>query len=140
MNETRVIQTPHRNPIYEAHIGGDKKWTRFRSFHDPSIFRIRIHEKPGSKPQKPVSWWAPLFGIPSEPDYLNIETSSSVAPESNGSGQDPGQKLRRRGCLTEEKAKELRKKIAEASTFHEVMYHSAIASRLASDISGRIKE
>ncbi|KAF3598538.1 hypothetical protein F2Q69_00038601 [Brassica cretica] len=28
MNETRVTQTPHCNPIYEAHIGGDKKWTR----------------------------------------------------------------------------------------------------------------
>ncbi|KAH0925968.1 hypothetical protein HID58_018224 [Brassica napus] len=70
-------------------------------------------KNPDPNRKKPVSWWAPLFGIPSEPDYLNIETSSSVAPESNGS---------------------------EASTFHEVMYHSAIASRLASDISGRIKE
>ncbi|KAL0722682.1 hypothetical protein Bca4012_037281 [Brassica carinata] len=95
---------------------------------------------PDPNRKKTVSWWAPLFGIPSEPDYLNIETSSAVAPESNGSGQDPGQKLRRRGCLTEEKARELRKKIAEASTFHEVMYHSAIASRLASDISGRVKD
>ncbi|KAJ0250434.1 hypothetical protein HA466_0137680 [Hirschfeldia incana] len=103
-------------------------------------------KNPDPNRKKNVSWWAPLFGIPSEPDYLNnIETSSSssssvAAPEPNGSGQDPGQKLRRRGCLTEEKARELRKKIAEASTFHEVMYHSAIASRLASDISGRVKD
>ncbi|KAL0757623.1 hypothetical protein Bca101_095291 [Brassica carinata] len=29
MNETRVTQTPHRNPIYEAHIGGDKMDTCF---------------------------------------------------------------------------------------------------------------
>lgn len=98
-------------------------------------------KNPDPNRKKTVSWWAPLFGIPSEPDYLNIETpSSSVAPEPSGSGQDPGQKLRCRGCLTEEKARELRKKIAEASTFHEVMYHSAIASRLASDISGRVKD
>uniref|UniRef100_A0A1J3JS03 Uncharacterized protein n=1 Tax=Noccaea caerulescens TaxID=107243 RepID=A0A1J3JS03_NOCCA len=88
-------------------------------------------KNPDSNRKKSVSWWAPLFGISSDPDYLNIE-SSSVTPES---GQDPVQKLRR-GCLTEEKARQLRKKIAEASTFHEVMYHSAIASRLASDISG----
>jgi hypothetical protein len=98
-------------------------------------------KNPDSNRKKSVSWWAPLFGISSDPDYLNIE-SSSVSPESNpgridisGSGQDSGQKLRR-GCLTEEKARQLRKKIAEASSFHEVMYHSAIASRLASDISG----
>ena len=40
-----------------------------------------------------------------------------------------------RGCFTEEKAKQLRKKMMESSAFHDVMYHSAIASRLASDIS-----
>ncbi|XP_024005951.1 uncharacterized protein LOC18011188 [Eutrema salsugineum] len=102
-------------------------------------------KNPDSNRKKSVNWWAPLFGLSSNPDYLNIEISS-VNPESNlgktdisGSGQDSGQKLRR-GCLTEEKARQLRKKIAEASTFHEVMYHSAIASRLASDISCRVED
>nr|GEX43528.1 hypothetical protein [Tanacetum cinerariifolium] len=37
-------------------------------------------------------------------------------------------------CFTEEKAKQLRMKTVEMSNFHDVMYHSAIASRLASDI------
>ncbi|GAB4842045.1 Boron transporter 4 [Ancistrocladus abbreviatus] len=41
-----------------------------------------------------------------------------------------------RGCPTEEKAKQLRTKTIESSTFHETMYHSAIVSRLASDLSG----
>lgn len=104
-------------------------------------------KKPDPNRKRSVSWWAPLFGLSSDPDYLNIE-SSVVVTESNpdtiigisGSGHDSGQRLRRRGCLTEEKAKQLRRKIAEASTFHDVMYHSAIASRLASDISDRVED
>ncbi|XP_010462122.1 PREDICTED: uncharacterized protein LOC104742775 [Camelina sativa] len=102
-------------------------------------------KNPDSNRKKSASWWAPLFGLSPDPDYLNIDGSgSSVNPDSNpdkkdisGSGQT--QKLRR-GCLTEEKAKQLRRKIAEASTFHDVMYHSAIASRLASDLSGRVED
>lgn len=39
------------------------------------------------------------------------------------------------GCFTEEKAKQLRRKTAEGYAFHDVMYHSAIASRLATDVS-----
>ncbi|EOA38678.1 hypothetical protein CARUB_v10010650mg [Capsella rubella] len=104
-------------------------------------------KNPDSNRKKSASWWAPLFGISSEPDYLNIQGSvsgSTVDPDSipdkidvSGSGQT--QKLRR-GCLTEEKAKQLRRKTAEASTFHDVMYHSAIASRLASDLSSRVED
>ncbi|CAH8255446.1 unnamed protein product [Arabidopsis lyrata] len=98
---------------------------------------------PGPNRKKSASWWAPLFGLPSDPNYLNIESSgSAVNPESNPGKPDisgSGQKFRR-GCLTEEKAKQLRRKTAEASTFHDVMYHSAIASRLASDISDRVED
>ncbi|XP_010479791.1 PREDICTED: uncharacterized protein LOC104758595 [Camelina sativa] len=102
-------------------------------------------KNPDSNRKKSASWWAPLFGLSPDPEYLNIDGSgSSVSSDSNpdkkdisGSGQT--QKLRR-GCLTEEKAKQLRRKIAEASTFHDVMYHSAIASRLASDLSGRVED
>ncbi|KAI3512652.1 hypothetical protein L1887_19970 [Cichorium endivia] len=42
----------------------------------------------------------------------------------------------RAGCFTEEKAKQLRMKTVETVNFHDMMYHSAIASRLASDVSG----
>ncbi|CAD6334434.1 unnamed protein product [Miscanthus lutarioriparius] len=36
-----------------------------------------------------------------------------------------------RGVMTEEKARELRARMAQTESFHDAMYHSAIASRLA---------
>ncbi|XP_010535132.1 PREDICTED: uncharacterized protein LOC104810503 [Tarenaya hassleriana] len=100
------------------------------------------------KPTSSVSWWAPLFGWPSDPDYVNTDNSSMSHESGPGkieipeSGQDPGRPGHRftPGCFTEEKAKQLRRKIAEGSAFHDVMYHSAIASRLASDVSGRVEK
>ncbi|XP_019155897.1 PREDICTED: uncharacterized protein LOC109152699 [Ipomoea nil] len=72
------------------------------------------------------NWFTPLFGWASNPDYIQqASTSCSGAPKFQP------------GCFTEEKAKELRKMTVETSTFHDIMYHSAIASRLASDVSGR---
>ena len=38
------------------------------------------------------------------------------------------------GGFTEEKAKQLRRKTMESASFHDIMYHSSIASRLASDV------
>lgn len=57
----------------------------------------------------------------------------------SGSDQEPGRPRSRfaLGSFTEEKAKQLRRKTLEGSTFHDIMYHSAIASRLALDGSGR---
>ncbi|MCL7036224.1 hypothetical protein MKW94_019873 [Papaver nudicaule] len=68
------------------------------------------------------NWWTPIFGWKSEPDY--IENSSKPS----GSGKFTP------GCFTEEKAKQLRIKAMESANFHDIMYHSAIASRLASDV------
>ncbi|KFK35775.1 hypothetical protein AALP_AA4G034400 [Arabis alpina] len=109
-------------------------------YSTPITIRASSGSKPDPNRKRSVSWWAPLFGLPSEPDYFNTVDSNPVkTTDLTGSGQDSGQRYRR-GCLTEEKAKELRKKIAEASNFHDVMYHSAIANRLASDISDRVKD
>ncbi|KAK7294119.1 hypothetical protein RJT34_17002 [Clitoria ternatea] len=104
------------------------------TFFRPTLVRASAapSAKPDSNNKRPVSsnWWAPLFGWPTEPDYLN--------PSKNA---DPEREMGRprsnfaRGCFTEEKARELRKKTVETSTFHDIMYHSAIASRLASDVS-----
>ncbi|KAL1202518.1 hypothetical protein V5N11_025079 [Cardamine amara subsp. amara] len=108
-----------------------------------AISSIRASSEPGSvrKPDpsskrtvSSASWWAPLFGWSSEPDYVN-NNSASVNKESD---LDKTDKRSLRCSLTEEKAKQLRRKTAEASTFHDVMYHSAIASRLASDV--RVKK
>ncbi|EPS72874.1 hypothetical protein M569_01885, partial [Genlisea aurea] len=72
------------------------------------------------------NWWTPLFGWSSEPDYV---AGSKSEPDSG----DESERSSFTGCFTEKKAKELRKRTAETSSFHDKMYHSAIAARLASD-------
>ncbi|GJR50872.1 hypothetical protein Tco_1401393 [Tanacetum coccineum] len=75
-------------------------------------------------------WWAPLFGgVPSDPDYITQPTTTDTSSSSSNKFAP--------GCFTEEKAKQLRMKTVEMSNFHDVMYHSAIASRLASDVTGK---
>ncbi|KAH7547358.1 uncharacterized protein LOC125420996 [Ziziphus jujuba] len=90
------------------------------------------------------NWWTPVFGWSSDPDYIGNTTSSGGPSQNPRAMPDPaeaesGRPPRSRfsaGCFTEDKAKQLRRKTLESSTFHDVMYHSAIASRLASDLSG----
>ncbi|XP_057768404.1 uncharacterized protein LOC130988539 [Salvia miltiorrhiza] len=85
--------------------------------------------------QKSPKWWAPLFGFSSEPDYMNPVPDGKKGAESEWK---PAAKTRLApGCFTEEKARQFRKMTCDASSFHETMYHSAIASRLASDFSDR---
>ncbi|WCJ40629.1 hypothetical protein M5689_021541 [Euphorbia peplus] len=91
--------------------------------------------KPNQNRHKPPSatWWAPLFGWSSDPDYVT-SGAADPQPEAVPEVDRPRSKFSL-GGFTEEKAKQLRKKTAESSSFHDIMYHSAIASRLASDIS-----
>lgn len=98
------------------------------------------------KPTSGSSWWTPLFGWSSEPDYIDSGSSSSAirtgpVREISGLKSDPETGRCRSkfqpGGFTEDKAKELRRKTMQSSNFHDIMYHSAIASRLASDVSGR---
>ncbi|XP_027168928.1 uncharacterized protein LOC113768675 [Coffea eugenioides] len=90
----------------------------------------------------PSNWWPPLFGWSSDPDYIQGSNSESNQESGEIQGHSEreasGRPTRSKfglGCFTEDKAKELRKKTMESSTFHDIMYHSAIASRLASDAS-----
>lgn len=110
----------------------------------PSLNRVNpdsTREKPTSGSSS-ASWWTPLFGWSSEPDYVVDSGSTKAGPPKEVSGlkSDP-ETVRTRtkfqGCFTADKAKELRRKTRESSNFHDVMYHSAIASRLASDVSDR---
>ncbi|KAJ0759761.1 hypothetical protein HanPI659440_Chr04g0140101 [Helianthus annuus] len=93
-------------------------------------------------------WWTPLFGWSSDPDYIHNSSSTTVIEGSESVTEtldlDKRDECRSRsgsgsrftpGGFTEEKAKQLRMKTVETN-FHDVMYHSAIASRLASDVSG----
>uniref|UniRef100_A0A0E0DMR5 Uncharacterized protein n=1 Tax=Oryza meridionalis TaxID=40149 RepID=A0A0E0DMR5_9ORYZ len=73
-------------------------------------------------------WWAPLLGWSGKADYIEAPAPATAAEEGLGS------EARRRpfvGGLTEEKARELRARMVETESFHDAMYHSAIASRLA---------
>ncbi|XP_057966761.1 uncharacterized protein LOC131156983 [Malania oleifera] len=102
------------------------------------------HPKPDRKSSS-SNWLSPLFGWPAEPDYIDSAPASTKADLSAGSEVKSEPDLVRkavrsrfsRGCFTEEKAKQLRMMTTETDSFHDAMYHSAIASRLASDFSNR---
>ena len=111
-------------------------------FFRPTMIRASAGSpgKPDPRNRKPVSsnWWAPLFGWPADPDYMGpLQKASDKSDPEREVGLDLGRPRSKftAGCFTEKKAKELRKKTVETSTFHDIMYHSAIASRLASDVS-----
>jgi hypothetical protein len=74
-------------------------------------------------------WWAPLLGWSGQPDYIDAQPAPPPAPEEE---QRETPAARRFGVLTEEKARQLRMRMMETESFHDAMYHSAIASRLAS--------
>ncbi|BAT76401.1 hypothetical protein LR48_Vigan01g263000 [Vigna angularis] len=87
-----------------------------------------------------ANWWTPIFGWSSEPDYIESSSKESntqpaeleAVPAATDSKRP---KPRFAGGFTEEKAKQLRMKTTKS--FHDTMYHSAIASRLASDFKAR---
>nr|GMC92196.1 Transcription activator of gluconeogenesis [Ipomoea batatas] len=106
---------PLRPPIVTARAGSGNRKTDASS----------------RKSSSSSNWWSPLFGLSGEPDYLRtVESKTDPDP-------DPKQARTRfsPGAFTEEKAKQLRRLTMETSSFHDVMYHSAIASRLASDFT-----
>ncbi|KAF7051382.1 hypothetical protein CFC21_059618 [Triticum aestivum] len=72
-------------------------------------------------------WWAPLLGWSGQADYIDAQPAPALEED-----RDRAAGMRRFGVLTEEKARQLRLRMMETESFHDVMYHSAIASRLAS--------
>ncbi|MFS7916941.1 hypothetical protein Hanom_Chr03g00183241 [Helianthus anomalus] len=101
------------------------------------------HQSPDS--QRKNNWWTPLFGWSSEPDYINsgntdknrTNNSTLSARSSANSGSDPVKSRISPVKFTDEKARKLRMLTSETESFHDAMYHSAIASRFASDFSDR---
>ncbi|KAK4254666.1 hypothetical protein QN277_010015 [Acacia crassicarpa] len=88
------------------------------------------------------SWWTPIFGWSSEPDYIdsnnnNKATDLSEKSESVTASKSKTGKPRFAGCFTEDKARQLRLMTMETEISHDTMYHSAIATRLASDFKNR---
>uniref|UniRef100_A0A0A0K8X0 Uncharacterized protein n=1 Tax=Cucumis sativus TaxID=3659 RepID=A0A0A0K8X0_CUCSA len=124
--------------------------TNFAVFHPAPITASSSSSSSSSsgkyQPNRPNAaapkWWSPIFGWSSEPDYV-VSSAAEVQSIQNADPELHGGRIRSRfapGCFTEEKAKLLRMKTRESSTFHDIMYHSAIASRLASDLSDRSKK
>ncbi|PUZ64250.1 hypothetical protein GQ55_3G129100 [Panicum hallii var. hallii] len=72
-------------------------------------------------------WWAPLLGWSGKADYL--EAPAPVVVQDGAAAAAARRQFV--GGLTEEKARELRARMAQTESFHDAMYHSAIASRLA---------
>ncbi|GLU09771.1 hypothetical protein SLE2022_266130 [Rubroshorea leprosula] len=111
---------------------------------------IRVSAVPGHpaqdssrrKSSSSANWWAPLFGVSPEPDYIDSEPKEVSRKNRNGEA-DPEQEQKSArprfapGGFTEEKARQLRLLTTETSSFHDAMYHSAIASRLASEFKSR---
>ncbi|XP_028753855.1 uncharacterized protein LOC114713391 [Neltuma alba] len=101
------------------------------------------HRRPDQDRRKGSSsnWWTPIFGWSSEPDYIDSNNNKTAdlpeKPESVTVSKSKAGKPRFAGCLTEDKARRLRLMTMETETFHDTMYHSAIASRLASDFKTR---
>lgn len=109
----------------------------FTTFKPTVVHASAGKPDPNTKKSGSPNWWAPLFGWSTYPDYMtNGRISSSEKYDENIKMLDPIQPRSRfgPGCFTEDKARQLRKKTVETSTFHDIMYHSAIASRLASDL------
>ncbi|CAL9211091.1 unnamed protein product [Musa hybrid cultivar] len=121
----------------------------------PAVIRASAAEGRGRRkgPAKSVAgggggnnWWVPLFGWSAEPDYIDGAGAGAGPAEDSpkkGATASAGEEERRRpagrrfAAFTEEKARELRMRSMETEAFHDVMYHSAIASRLASDLPRR---
>ncbi|PSS13820.1 Transcription activator of gluconeogenesis [Actinidia chinensis var. chinensis] len=104
-----------------------------------------VHQKPDAHRRKssPSNWWSPIFGWSSDPDYIDSdpEEEAKAKAERGKSGSDsapdPARSRFAPGSFTAEKARRLRMMTTETASFHDVMYHSAIASRLASDFKDR---
>eukprot|EP01018_Ginkgo_biloba_P012273 Gb_00704 [translate_table: standard] len=87
----------------------------------------------GKKP-----WWAPIFGMQpsSNNDHKTSTVATNVTTAAVGCGSlevapEANPKVPRRAVFTAKKARLLRKELRATETWHDLMYHSAIASRLA---------
>ncbi|KAL8117307.1 hypothetical protein AgCh_015277 [Apium graveolens] len=97
---------------------------------------VAVSRRNLSTPASSNAWWTSLFGWSSDPDYLSGSGPEDPNVGESGAPVKQSGSRFRVGCFTEEKAKQMRMKTGESANSHE-MYHSAIASRLASDVSDR---
>ncbi|XP_020231606.1 uncharacterized protein LOC109812130 [Cajanus cajan] len=94
----------------------------------------------GRRRTSSANWWTPLFGWSSEPDYIDSNNNNNKPAKLEAvpaARESKTARPRFAGGFTEEKARQFRKMTVGTDSFHDTMYHSAIASRLASDFEAR---
>ncbi|KAE8677162.1 hypothetical protein F3Y22_tig00111542pilonHSYRG00066 [Hibiscus syriacus] len=101
-----------------------------------------VRRKSSVSPPSSSNWWSPLFGLSNEPDYFGSDGKTEVEEKrevesKSETAQKPARSKFSRGRFTEDKARQLRMMTTNTESFHDAMYHSAIASRLASDFNDR---
>ena len=108
---------------------------RASAIPNPSPSSDNARPKPSSAGSP--SWWTPLFGYSPEPDYITAGSPQPEKPKPAEKASPPARFAP--GCFTEEKAKRFRMLTKDMDLFHDVMYHSPIASRLASEFKDRLE-
>ncbi|KAK3436673.1 hypothetical protein EUGRSUZ_C01300 [Eucalyptus grandis] len=83
-------------------------------------------------------WLAPIFGFSADPGYIDsaagkVAYPQKADPEGSSSLSAAGRPRPDPIRFTAEKARLLRLMTSDGASRHDAMYHSAIASRLASD-------
>ncbi|EFJ21938.1 hypothetical protein SELMODRAFT_19119, partial [Selaginella moellendorffii] len=71
-------------------------------------------------------WWSPLFDFSRE--VYDLDASTDEIGDEIQAGKAPSREV---PLEPEEKFKLLRSQLRESESWHDTMYHSAIASRLA---------
>ncbi|KAL8152551.1 hypothetical protein V2J09_010311 [Rumex salicifolius] len=105
--------------------------------------RISFSSASSSSSSAPSNWWSPIFGWSSEPDYMDFNSGKISEDQDDSPAKSeereakPSRSKFSPGSFTEDKARRLRMMTTGTEAFHDAMYHSAIASRLASDFSTR---
>ncbi|WOG91175.1 hypothetical protein DCAR_0310423 [Daucus carota subsp. sativus] len=95
---------------------------------------FRNHDSSRTQKTSNPKWWAPLVSWSSEPDYFDSDLSAKA--EAKPETTEPIKSRIAPGSFTEEKARKLRL-MTKDTAFHDAMYHSVIASRLAFDSNDR---
>ncbi|XP_020585649.1 uncharacterized protein LOC110028231 [Phalaenopsis equestris] len=81
-------------------------------------------------------WWAPLFHSAFSGDQCGTEDLVTASDSDEEAKDDTSTAARIFSSLTPEKARVMRRKLRATKIWHDAMYHSAIASRLASPDQG----
>eukprot|EP01018_Ginkgo_biloba_P009661 Gb_38573 [translate_table: standard] len=124
---TIVCSSAHGNNANNRKFAGKKTKLKREAFALPENLIKRDTEKTKFR------WWVSLLGWRPDDGSIKFDAPKSVVEDAdNEERKNTRQSKFMPGKFTPEKAKLLRKNLMATASFHDKMYHSAIASRLAS--------